>query len=238
MALGAESRTGAADLPGSRRCCWDLSGGIGGFVDRNGAGRDARSAAGRRDRSCPCRCSPLWAVGHFHRDSRWLASYFPARRAARLDPVRHFPGDLNHVENGSSQQELPASRPNGQGPGRGDGPYRQGRFRLRRRPQRKRQEHAAADARRDALAHVRARAAGRPVDLRSDFRRSGPAAEGEHRLRLSDVQSRALPDGAGKRPGAAATWPGRTSKTQKETATALLGARGTRRPPGPQAAPN
>ena len=53
-----------------------------------------------------------------------------------------------------------ASRPNGHGPRQRDDPNPARRFRLGRRPQRQRQEHAAVDARRDALALRGPRSAG------------------------------------------------------------------------------
>ena len=102
----------------------------------------------------------------------------PACGPAR--PLCHVPGGLIHVENGKRQQDLPPSRPTGHGPERGQRRNPRGRFRLHRRPQRQRQEHAAVDARRNALAFRRPRAPGRPVDLRPD-------ADGRARLRKQKV---------------------------------------------------
>ena len=95
------------------------------------------------------------------------------------------------------------------------------RFCFHRRSQRQRQEHAAVDARRDALALRRPRAPGRPVGLRSEPKRPGTAAEAEGRIRIPDIQSGAVPVGLGERPGSAVPGQG-GEKAQKDRATDLL----------------
>ncbi len=115
MALGADSRPGAADLPAEGP---DL--GRGGRNRRLRAGHDpgrgARPEVGRRRRAADAAVG-LAGDRHFRRpDAGGQLLPRPACRPAR--PLCHIPGGLIHVENGKRQQDLPASRPNGHGPRR------------------------------------------------------------------------------------------------------------------------
>ena len=89
MALGAGSGPGPADVPAARRCCWGSPGGIGGYV----AGTLLAvllgpQMAGVSVLPMPV-ARPCWAIG-ISVALALMASYFPARRAARLDPCATF----------------------------------------------------------------------------------------------------------------------------------------------------
>ena len=85
---GGQLRLGPADLPAQgpvagrggrgRRLC-----------ARHGPGRDVGAEVGRRARCCRCRCWPCgpWCISV---GLTLVASFFPARRAARLDPCATF----------------------------------------------------------------------------------------------------------------------------------------------------
>jgi len=106
-----------------------------------------------------CGCGPMWELAIaaivISIGLTLAASYFPARRAARLDPCATFQRGLIYVNDGKRQQDLYPSRAADKSPRLCKPPYLRGRFRFGGRPQRQWQSTLLLMFGRDALTQPR-----------------------------------------------------------------------------------